>query len=430
MLTAEQVVLLIKAKKENYKRGAEMLRWILEKNKQPTAAHDSTIRRTLRVHGFDRQWRRKKPKVLLPMDIKKPMEVWMGDFSPGPYLPHPLNVKKKARTHLCLWHDAGGHMIMQARYYWEESEFNAILTLRDAMIRYGIPSKIYIDQGSIAGEQVKRIAAYFGITYVLGTPYHPEGRAHAERQFRSIQDAFESELKINPVSHIDTLNQQFEAWQEEFWYGYTKKGIETRKLFFQNKPQTSNIRPEEYTLFLYEKEVTVRRNSLVHLEGMTFWVDPPLSGKKVVAYYNPQDLSQIEIWVNQKRYQIAYPFDPNSLAYKLCRQMSQRNIEQEKGVPVCNVLKIMKEKYQPIKMDSGVEQFIQILEHALARPLEVVQQTLAKKFWEDYGPFRFEEVSTALKQFTSKKGTGLHVDYYLDTLKKLPRGNEKGERRC
>lgn len=406
-----------------------MLRWILEKNDQPTMAHDTTIRRALRVHGFDKQWRRKKPKVLLPMDIHRPMEVWMGDFSPGPYLPHPLDKKKKARTHLCLWHDAGGHMIMQAKYYWEESQFNALLTLREAMIRYGIPYKIYIDQGSIAGEQTERIAAYFGITYVRGTPYHPEGRAHAERQFRSIQEAFESELKVNPVSDIDTLNQRFEAWQEEFWYGYTKKGIETRKSFFQNKPQTNYILPEEYTFFLYEKKVTVRKNSLVRLEGVSFWVDPPLSGKKVVARYNPQDLSQIEIWVDQKKYQIAYPFDPNNLAYKLCRQMSKDNIEQQKGSSVCNVLKIMEKNYQP-ELKSGVEQFIQIIEHALLRPLEVVQKELAKKFWEDYGPFRFEEVSTTLNQFTSKNGTGLHVDYYLEVLKKLPRGNEKGKRRC
>ncbi len=204
VLTPKQIELLIKAKKENYKRSVEMLRWILENKGEKTKAHDSTIHRLLKANGLDRQWRRKKPKVLLPMDIIEPMKVWMGDFSPGPYLPHPQDETKKAETHLCLWHDAGGHMIMKGRYYWQANQFNGLLTLKNAMIRYGIPAKIYIDRGEMAGEEMKRIAAYFGITYIRGTPYHAEGRGHVERQFRSIQDSFESECLWSTKNGLDS----------------------------------------------------------------------------------------------------------------------------------------------------------------------------------------------------------------------------------
>lgn len=418
-LNDKQIDTLVKAKKENYKRSAESLCWVLKEVNHETTVHESTIRRALKARGIDGNWRRKQPKVLLPMDITKPMEVWMGDYSSGPYLPHPLYEGKMAQTHLCLWQDAGGHMIMKAQYFFNANMFNGLLTLRDAMLLYGVPQKLCFDNGELKGDQMKRIAAYFGIICIPGRPYHSEGRAHVERQFRSIQDAFESELKISPVYDIDMLNQTFEAWQETFWYGYTKRGRETRESFMENKPSTRQVKPEELSLFLFEKKVSVRKNSIVRLEGIDFWVDPPLSGQKVIARYNPYDLSQIEIWVHSKRYQIAYPFDPNSLAYKLCRSMSQRNIEEEEVETVCDVLGSIRKQYRTTSLDSGVHLFIQLFEQSLSRPLEAMQKALAEQFWKTHGPFNIQEVRNEVEKFISRKGNSLHIFYYLEALEQL-----------
>lgn len=278
-LSPEQVDLIVRAKKENYKRSAETIKKILELHNMETKAHVSTIRRVLKQHNIGKEWRQRTPKVLLPMDFKDPMEVWMGDFSPGPYLPHPNKNGKMHQTHLCLWYDPVTSMVMGGQYFWNANQFNGLCLLKDAMNRFGIPRRIYVDNGELAAEQIIRVAAYLGIRFTTGRPGHKEGRAHCERMFRTIQEAFESELRVYPVDTIEELNLRFNAWLEHFWY--ERKDSQGKPLiqsFLETRPPVRFPTADEQSLFLFQCERQVKNNSLIQVVGVNFWVDPPLIG--------------------------------------------------------------------------------------------------------------------------------------------------------
>ncbi|MGI6557823.1 MAG: helix-turn-helix domain-containing protein [Limnochordia bacterium] len=423
-LTEEQIELLLAAKHENYKRSAEVLSKILQFNGVRRPPHLSSIQRVLRQHNMGRGYRQVKPKVLLPMDIRGPMEVWMGDFSPGIYLPHPQSPNKKARTHLCLWLDAGGDMVVGGSYYWQANQFNGLCTLKDALIRFGLPLKLYIDNGELAGGQVERVAAYLKIMFIRGTPYHKEGRAHVERMFRTVQEAFESELRVYPVTTLAELNRLFGAWLERFWFERkVKGGMSILQHYLTHMPVVRSLSRDDYSLFLFEEKRRIKSNCLVSVAGVSFWASPALAGKMVSVRFNPNSLDYIEIWLNGRKYETAYPFNPDSVAYRLCRQMSYQQRTQEPTEPVCNFLQELADGYQlPAQPDADL--FIIVLEKVLARALDLVQLNLARQFWQDNGPFDLSEVEAKLKTFVDRKGHGLHIHYYLQALVKLPRGNQ------
>ena len=110
------------------------------------------------------------------------------------------------------------------------------------------------------------------------------------------------------------------------------------------------------------------------------------------------------------------------MAYRLCRQMSQVPIKQEPTPPTYDFLGKLVELQTQSPLESGVKEFLQLLEHHLARVLSPEQKKLAENFWETHGPFSLEQVADTLERFTRRNGSDLHVDYYLHSLEELPRG--------
>ena len=231
---------------ENFKRNADTLR--KSSNKRTWGQRPiHTIRRVLRQHNVSRE-KRLKGESASADGLQGPMEVWMGDFSPAIY--HPTPMEEIQQTHLCLWFDPVTSIVMGGRYYWNANQFNGLCLLKQAMNRFGIPKRLYVDNGELATEQFLRVTASLGIGFSTGRPGHKEGRAHCERMFRTVQEAFESEFKAYPVNTIEELNLRFEAWLERFWYERTEPDGKTLMQSFskQGRPMYASLQ-ERNSLF-------------------------------------------------------------------------------------------------------------------------------------------------------------------------------------
>lgn len=63
-----------------------------------------------------------------------------------------------------------------------------LLVLREAMMRFGRPDRLYTDNGSEFRNKTLREALHLaGITHVFSKPYNPKGRGKVERVFRTIK---------------------------------------------------------------------------------------------------------------------------------------------------------------------------------------------------------------------------------------------------
>lgn len=65
-------------------------------------------------------------------------------------------------------------------------------------------------------------------------------------------------------------------------------------------------------LFLWEGTRTVRKTSVIEVEGNVYSVDESLKGKKIQVRYNPFDLSVIQVWKDEERYDDAAPAELRS----------------------------------------------------------------------------------------------------------------------
>lgn len=66
---------------------------------------------------------------------------------------------------------------------------STLLTLRDAMARFGVPELLYSDNGSdYRSELTRRALSLAGVKQVFSRPYRPQGRGKLERAFRTIKE--------------------------------------------------------------------------------------------------------------------------------------------------------------------------------------------------------------------------------------------------
>jgi len=78
-------------------------------------------------------------------EAEYPNQLWQGDARHGIPLPHPDKPGKHKMTYLFAWVDDFSRKIMEARYYWDEKLPRMEDCFRRAVLRWGLPVRLYCD---------------------------------------------------------------------------------------------------------------------------------------------------------------------------------------------------------------------------------------------------------------------------------------------
>lgn len=115
---------------------------------------------------------------------------------------------KLRRTYLIHTVDDHSRLIVGARFFYEDNAFNFQLVLKDAIARFGLCNKLYLDNGSTyANEQLSLICGSLGIVK-LHTPVRDgASKAKVERSFRTIKDSWLNAFDPSNVSSLEELNR-------------------------------------------------------------------------------------------------------------------------------------------------------------------------------------------------------------------------------
>ena len=114
---------------------------------------------------------------------------------------------KLRRTYLIQIVDDHSRLIVASRFFYNDNAYNFQLVLKDAVSRYGICRKIYLDNGSTySNEQLTLICGSLGIVK-LHTPVRDgASKAKVERSFRTIKESWLHGFDPSTVSSLDELN--------------------------------------------------------------------------------------------------------------------------------------------------------------------------------------------------------------------------------
>lgn len=276
------------------------------KEADPTLPALSAVYRALQRHSMDQRSRR----YLVRQAISGPTkafeapwvnELWMADFSPGPFLTLP-GQKKPAATHLCAIIDDHSRVVPHAAYYLSADTRSFHQSLKQAVQRRGLPRKLYTDHGGpFINDHTRVICANLGIRLLHAKPYHAWSKGKIERLFLTIQSDFEATLRLpgqRPAT-LDELNARFWDWLQTVYHSRVHEGIgmTPNERFAQGNRQ---LRPLDPTLdldrlFYAQLLRVVRKDGTVRLNNHLYEVDLSLRGLEVRLRFDPWTLARVEV---------------------------------------------------------------------------------------------------------------------------------------
>jgi putative transposase len=293
----------------------------------------STLAEALIRAGCTRQALARKPTTFRRFEAEHRNRCWQGDCQHTLALPHPELPSRNRKVYLLAWIDDYSRNVY-GQFYFEEKGPRLEDCLKRAILRYGIPQQIYVDNGSIyASKHLERICAKLTIRLTHSRPYRPQGRGKIERLFRFVDQSFLPEaqalIHTGDLCTLDQLNELFWAWLDVAYlgrvHGATKQTPRDR--FEQDTEPLRRIDPVALReAFLWEEERTVDKTGCFSLNRNTYEVDAGLSRQRVLLRFDPYDLSQIQVWHEGKR-------SPDALPVQL-RRHRHKGVEQPESAPV------------------------------------------------------------------------------------------------
>lgn len=240
-------------------------------------------------------------------------QLWQADLKYGPYLPHPQDAKRKIRTYLLAFLDDATRLVTHAQFYSDQRLPILEDAFRKAILKYGLPDSVYVDQGKIfVSRWFKMACARLNIRHLSAAPYSPEAKGKIER-FMGTVEAFLSEVRLAQPKSLTELNQLFSTWLEEGYNHKPHTGLEGQT---PEEAFARDLRPVRFVTqeklreaFLWEEDRKVDRTGCFKLGGEVYEAGPTLAGKKVEIHFDPFDSTEVEVWHKGQKVTVAKKLD-------------------------------------------------------------------------------------------------------------------------
>lgn len=268
---------------------------------KPGSLHRSTLQRHLQAKGFGAsQVKLYTQKGATSRRFAKPhrMMLWQGDIKYGPYLPIGKNGQMK-QVYLSAFIDDATRFMVSARFYDNQKTEIIEDGLRSAIMGYGKPDKIFVDNGKqYRSEWLKKACNRLGIILLHSRPYHAEGKGKIESFNRRI-DAFLSEVALNKPKTLEELNEALALWIEKYYHQNVHTaldGLTPEIAFKSDKRALKFVNAQDLKeAFLHTETRQVDKTGCIHFEGKTYDVGMKLMGRKVEVHYDPSWTDEVEI---------------------------------------------------------------------------------------------------------------------------------------
>jgi putative transposase len=256
--------------------------------------------------SFKRARSYRRNRVYRKFEAEYACLLWQGDARHGISLPHPEKPNKTKMTYLYAWVDDYSRKIMHAQYFWDEKLPRLEESLRKAILRWGIPEKLYCDNGATyASRHFTLIVGNIGSRKIHHPPYQAWCKGKIEIIMNGIL-SFQREIQLAGVTTIEELNSTLYAWIE----------MEYNQKLHSSTGQTPNERfrqsiqkhpPKRVTnldtfnsYFLWEEERVITKYGYISLNKNQYRIRDVGIGEKILVRYDPYDLQEVYVYYKQK----------------------------------------------------------------------------------------------------------------------------------
>ena len=264
-----------------------------------------TVYRFLRRNGLMEK-DRTIPEDRRRFEAELPNDLWQCDVMHGPGVNHE---GKKRKTYLIGFIDDHSRLVPYAEFYLSEALKWFLVAFQEALLRRGLPRKIYTDNGSaFRSHHLEHTAASLGIALIHSRPYKPQGKGKIERFFRTVRSDFLSGFR---GITLDELNHAFSLWLNEIYHQRTHSST-GQTPFARFTAHMQCLRPAPSNLRDHFRKTVRRRvakDRTISLDGRAFEAPVALIGKQVELSYHEEEPQRVEILFSGKSFGWATPVD-------------------------------------------------------------------------------------------------------------------------
>lgn len=252
--------------------------------------------------------------------FEHPGQLWMSDVMHGPAITL-ADSRSRRKTYLIAFLDDATRVVPYCAFALAESTQAFLPVFKQALMRRGIPQRLYVDNGAnYRSQQLALVCAKLGIALIHARPYQPSGKGKQERFFRTVRSQLLPTLSEADTASLQALNRRLWAWVETEYHHHPHRGLggDTPLDRWAGARAPRLVEPDLDldALFLFEAKRRVQRDHTVSLNGTAFEVDAALVGHTVTLRYDPSIPASrgIEVWHEGRLVVCAKPVD----AYANC----------------------------------------------------------------------------------------------------------------
>lgn len=299
---------------QNSSRSIPMLMKLLETDERIASQVRNISSSTLYYHlkkagyNFKHQDKGNDQKIYHRFQADYPNQLWQGDARHGILLPNPDNPKKNKMTYLFAWIDDFSRKIMYAKYYWDEKLPRMEDCFRHAVLRWGLPEKIYCDNGRVyISKQFLLLVTDLGTWKIHHPAYAAWCKGKIEASMKLLKK-FQSEAVLAGFKTIEELNSTMIAWLDvEYDNKIHSSTGETPNYRFRNNLKAhppKRIKDIDHfnSLFFWRTEKTINKYGKIQFNKNSYPVHGLPVGAKVELRYDPFDLSEVQVFKDKTFY--------------------------------------------------------------------------------------------------------------------------------
>ena len=222
--------------------------------------------------------------------------MWQADTC---YFPYITEDGRSRRVYAVCIIDDHSRLIVGAGLFYSDSAANFQSVLKDAVASYGVPSKLYTDNGApYVNEQLSLICGAIGTVLLHTKVRDGASKAKIERFWRTTKERWLYGLDMDTVHSLKDFNTLFREYIRSYNTTF-HSGIESTP-FDRYKDTKTQIRPPKSRewldeCFLNRISRKVRKDSTISIDKVSYDAPMQFIGQRVDIRFRPNDMDSAVI---------------------------------------------------------------------------------------------------------------------------------------
>ena len=218
-------------------------------------------------------------------------KMWQADTC---YLPHITEDGQCRRVYCVMIIDDHSRLLVGGELFYNDNAANFQKVLKDAIATYGIPDKLYVDNGGpYCNEQLSLICGSVGTVLLHTRVRDGASKAKVERHFRTLKERWLYTLDVASISSLAEFNSLLKDYMRSYNTTFhTGTGCTPFSRYQDTKSHSRTPQSREWLEECFLNRITrkVNKDSTVSINKMSFDVPMQFISMKVDIRYQPSDM--------------------------------------------------------------------------------------------------------------------------------------------